>query len=75
MGFEAGDEGFFFGDLVLGFFDEVGGGFVDIIWVGHAEVERVELAADREDLLGEGILVIFDYLLGDIKIELVIRES
>lgn len=33
LGFEAGDEGLFFGNSLSGFFDEVGGGFFDIAGV------------------------------------------
>ena len=38
LGFEAGDEGLFFFDLVLGLFDEVRRGFVYVVRITHAEI-------------------------------------
>jgi hypothetical protein len=73
LGFEAGDELLFFFDLILGLLDEVGGGTFDVVRVGHAEVQIVELAADGEDALGESIFVLFDDFFGDIEVKLVIR--
>ena len=75
MGFEAGDELFFFFDLLFGLENEVGGGALDIIGILHTEIEGVQLAADREDFLGEGIFVLLDNLFGDVKVEFVISEG
>jgi hypothetical protein len=75
LGLEAGDESFFLFDLLLGFEDEVGGGAFDVVRVLHSEVESVELATDGEDFLSEGIFVVCDDLLGNVEVELVVRES
>lgn len=39
--FEAGDELLLFFDLIFGFEDEVGGGFVDVVGVLYTEVESI----------------------------------
>ena len=75
LGLEAGDESFFLFDLLLGFEDEVGGGTFDVARVLHPEVESVEFATDGEDFLSKGIFVVCDDLLGNVEVELVIREG
>ena len=72
---EAGNESLFFFDLVLSFFDEVGGGAFDIAGVFHAGIQGVEFAADGEDFIGKGLFVIIYYLFGHIKIEFMVGES
>ena len=39
--FQAGNEGLFLGDGVLGLFDEVLGGALDIVWIHHALIQSI----------------------------------
>ncbi len=56
--FEAVYQGLFFFDLIFGLFDDVSRGFVYLIWIKHAIIKGIELAANREDALGESIAII-----------------
>ena len=74
MLFEAGDEAFFFGDLVAGFFDQLGGGSFDVIRVHHSKIQSIKFAANREDFFGQSVFVLADDFFGDVEIELVVCE-
>lgn len=73
--FEAPQESGFLGDLVAGLFDELGGGFVDVVGVHHASIQGVEFAADGEDAFLETGLVFSHHIGGNVEIELVADQS
>ena len=59
FGFEAGEGGLFFGELILSFFDEGGGGFGGVVGVGEASFESVDFATEGEDVVFEVLFVLF----------------
>lgn len=69
--FEAPQESGFFGDLVAGLLDELGGGFVDVVGVHHASIQGVKFATDGEDAFLEAGLVFGYNISGDVEIEFV----
>lgn len=73
--FEAPQESGFFGDLVAGLLDELGGGFVDVVGIHHAGIQGVELAADGEDAFFETGLVFSHHIGGNVEIEFVTDQS
>lgn len=72
---EAVEESGFFGDLVASLFDQISGGFVDVIWVHHTSVQGIKFTADGEDAFLEAGLVFIDHVGGDIEIEFVADQS
>ena len=75
FGFEAGKGGLFFGELLLGFLDELFGGFFEVAGVGEAEVEGVYLAAEGENFVFEVLFVLFEGISVDVEVDFAVGEG
>ena len=66
LSLETRNEGLFFFNLILSFFNEVSGSLVDVVRILHTKIEGIKFATNGEDALSESVFVLLDDLLRDI---------